>query len=92
MSSITGKVIAITGAGTGMGEADALLLAERGARVVLGDLREDRLKSVPARITDAGGEVIYTTADVRQRDALQALVQWPSRNTADSTYSSATPA
>lgn len=74
MSSIKGKVIVITGAGSGMGEADALLLAERGARVVLGDLREDRLKSVAARVTDAGGEVIYTTADVRQRDTLQALV------------------
>lgn len=39
MSGIDGKVVAITGAGSGIGEATTLLLAERGARVVLGGRR-----------------------------------------------------
>ena len=47
MPAIQGKVIAITGAGSGMGgEADALLLAGHGAKVVLGDIRENRLEKM----------------------------------------------
>jgi NADP-dependent 3-hydroxy acid dehydrogenase YdfG len=41
-----GKVIVITGAGSGMGEADAMLLAGHGAKVVLGDIRDDRLEAL----------------------------------------------
>ena len=42
MSEIKGKVIAITGASSGIGEATALLLAQKGAHVVLGARRTDR--------------------------------------------------
>jgi NADP-dependent 3-hydroxy acid dehydrogenase YdfG len=55
MSGIKGKVIAITGASTRIGEATAFLLAERGAKVVLRARGLDRLKALVARITDAGG-------------------------------------
>ena len=75
MSNINGKVVAITGASSGIGEATALLLAERGAKVVLGARGLDRLKSLAARITDAGGEVAYASTDVRRRDDLSNLVK-----------------
>jgi NADP-dependent 3-hydroxy acid dehydrogenase YdfG len=74
MSEIEGKVVAITGASSGIGEATALLLAERGAKVVLGARRSDRLEALAARITSAGGEVAHARTDVRRRDDLSALV------------------
>jgi NADP-dependent 3-hydroxy acid dehydrogenase YdfG len=45
MSTIEGKVVAITGASSGIGEAAARLLAERGAKVVVGARRSERLES-----------------------------------------------
>ncbi|SFJ31081.1 NADP-dependent 3-hydroxy acid dehydrogenase YdfG [Bosea sp. OK403] len=74
MSDITDKVVAITGASSGIGEATALLLAGRGAKLVLGARRADRLEALAARITAAGGEAIYTVTDVRRRDDLASLV------------------
>ncbi|GAA3435359.1 SDR family oxidoreductase [Kutzneria kofuensis] len=71
MSGIEGKVVAITGASSGIGEATALLLAEQGARLVLGARREDRLAAVTARI---GGEAACLRTDVTRRDDLHALV------------------
>ena len=44
MSGIEGKVVAITGASSGIGEATARLLAERGAKVILGARRTERLQ------------------------------------------------
>jgi NADP-dependent 3-hydroxy acid dehydrogenase YdfG len=55
MSGITGKVVAITGASSGIGEAAARLLAERGARVVLGARRTERLDDIAREIRDDGG-------------------------------------
>ena len=75
MSNITGKVVVITGASSGIGEATALLLAERGANVVLGARGLDRLEALATRIHDAGGEVAYAVTDVRQRDHLTNLVK-----------------
>ncbi|MGI8450939.1 MAG: SDR family oxidoreductase [Streptosporangiaceae bacterium] len=74
MPGIDGKVVAVTGASSGIGEATALLLAERGAKLVLGARGEDRLKALAARITEAGGEASYTPADVRRRADLAGLV------------------
>jgi NADP-dependent 3-hydroxy acid dehydrogenase YdfG len=54
MSGIEDKVVAITGASSGIGEATALLLAERGAKVVLGARGSDRLQALAARIAKAG--------------------------------------
>lgn len=75
LSGIEGKVVAITGASSGIGEATALLLAERGAKVVLGARRADRLEALGARIVNAGGEAAYASIDVRRRDDLSTLVQ-----------------
>ena len=59
MSNIKGKVIAITGASSGIGEAAALLLAERGAKVVVGARRTDRLEKLVAEIKAKGGEAAF---------------------------------
>jgi NADP-dependent 3-hydroxy acid dehydrogenase YdfG len=75
MTGIEGKVIAITGASSGIGEAMALLLAGGGARLVLGARRSDRLKALVDRITQAGGEATYLTVDVKRRDDLAALAK-----------------
>jgi NADP-dependent 3-hydroxy acid dehydrogenase YdfG len=71
---IEGKVVAITGASSGIGEATALLLAERDAKVVLGARRPDRLDALAARIAAAGGEVAVKPTDVTNRGDLTDLV------------------
>ena len=57
LSGIEDKVVVITGASSGIGEATALLLAERCAKVVLGARQADRLEALAARISNVGGEV-----------------------------------
>jgi NADP-dependent 3-hydroxy acid dehydrogenase YdfG len=74
MTGINDKVVAITGASSGIGEATALLLAERGAKVVLGARRPDRLEALAGRIADAGGDVAHARTDVRRRDDVAGLV------------------
>ncbi|WP_395369705.1 SDR family oxidoreductase [Streptomyces tubercidicus] len=74
MSGIEGKVVAITGASSGIGEATALLLAERGARLVLGARRSERLVELVARIEEAGGAAVQIRTDVTRREDLRALV------------------
>jgi NADP-dependent 3-hydroxy acid dehydrogenase YdfG len=71
---ITGKVVAITGASSGIGRATAKLLAARGALVVLGARREDALMRVADEILAAGGQVTHKVTDVRRRADLEALV------------------
>ncbi|MFN2332262.1 MAG: SDR family oxidoreductase [Halomonas sp.] len=73
MSEINGKVIIITGASSGLGEAAAHRLAKGGAKLVLGARREDRLKSLVDAIVDQGGEAIYRVTDVTDRDQVEAL-------------------
>jgi NADP-dependent 3-hydroxy acid dehydrogenase YdfG len=74
VSGIVGKVIAITGASSGIGEATAILLAERGAKVVLGARGSDRLEALAERIAGAGGEAAYASTDVKRREDLSNLV------------------
>src|SRR5258707_11366464 len=75
MSGTKDKVVVITGASSGIGEATALLLAERGAKVVLGARRSDSLEALAARIVNMGGEAAYVRTDVRRRDDLSDLVR-----------------
>jgi NADP-dependent 3-hydroxy acid dehydrogenase YdfG len=73
MSGINGKVIALTGASSGIGEETAVHLAARGARVVLGARRKERLDAVVERITSQGGEAIGLVVDVTRREDLARL-------------------
>jgi len=74
MSGTKDKVVAITGASSGIGEATALLLAQRGAKVVLGARGSDRLKALANRIATMGGEAVYAITDVKLRGDLSNLV------------------
>ncbi|MFJ1748820.1 SDR family oxidoreductase [Streptomyces sp. NPDC088116] len=74
MSGIKGKVIAITGASSGIGEATALRLAEGGAKLVLAARRSDRLDALASRINEAGGEASCIRTDVRRHEDLSSLV------------------
>jgi NADP-dependent 3-hydroxy acid dehydrogenase YdfG len=69
------KVVAITGASSGIGEATAVMLAERGAKVVLGARGSDRLDALAARIVEAGGEACCAPTDVTSRADVEALVE-----------------
>jgi NADP-dependent 3-hydroxy acid dehydrogenase YdfG len=71
---IEGKVVAITGASSGIGRATAKLLAKQGAFVVLGARREEALAAIVDEITAAGGKAVHRATDVRQRGDLEALV------------------
>ncbi|MEU9832535.1 SDR family oxidoreductase [Streptosporangium sp. NPDC048047] len=74
MSAIRGKVVAITGASSGIGEATARLLAERGAAVVLGARRTDRLDTIAREIRSRGGRAVTLAVDVTAREDLERLV------------------
>jgi NADP-dependent 3-hydroxy acid dehydrogenase YdfG len=72
--NIKGKVVVITGASSGLGEATARLLSAEGAHVVLGARRADRLKSLTDELTGRGGKAIAVTTDVTQCDQVKKLV------------------
>ncbi|WP_265238156.1 SDR family oxidoreductase [Lyngbya sp. CCAP 1446/10] len=61
---IKDKVVIITGASSGIGEASAKLLASRGAKVLLGARREDKLRQLVDEIRKAGGQAVYQVMDV----------------------------
>lgn len=79
--NITGKVIVITGASSGMGEATARGLAAKGAKVVLGARRTDRLDAIVRDITQEGGLAIAVATDVAKLEDVRRLV-----DTAKKTY------
>ncbi|BBP83252.1 oxidoreductase [Pseudomonas sp. Pc102] len=74
-SNINGKVIVITGASSGLGEATARHLAALGASVVLGARRVDRLDALVSEITAAGGKAVAFATDVTDPAQVRALVQ-----------------
>lgn len=75
MQSINSKVVVITGASSGLGEATARHLAAQGAKVVLGARRAERLEKLVAEIQAAGGQALAVATDVSQRADVENLVQ-----------------
>ena len=75
MSGIKDKVILITGASSGIGEATALLLAKRGAKLVLAARGTERLEPLSARIVGSGGEAIHAQVDVARREDVSRIVE-----------------
>ncbi|WP_375515868.1 SDR family oxidoreductase [uncultured Nostoc sp.] len=74
MSGIEQKVVLITGASSGIGEASARLLASRGAHVVLGARRTDRLETLVTAIRNEGGSAHYRQLDVTQLNDVNEFV------------------
>lgn len=72
--NITGKTIVITGASSGMGAAAARHLAGKGAAVVLGARRTDRIEALVSEIAEAGGRAIAVQTDVTKREDFQRLI------------------
>jgi NADP-dependent 3-hydroxy acid dehydrogenase YdfG len=69
------KVVAITGASSGIGEATALAAARAGAAVALGARRTDRIEALARRITDEGGRAIAVAVDVGDDEQATAFVR-----------------
>ncbi|WP_063732870.1 SDR family oxidoreductase [Streptomyces sp. RTd22] len=74
MLSLYGKIVAITGASGGIGEATARLLAERGAGVVLAARRSERIDAIAQEIREAGGRAVTCVVDVTRAEDLHRLV------------------
>ncbi|MCA0943820.1 SDR family oxidoreductase [Salipiger pacificus] len=72
---IKDKVVIITGASSGIGEATAKLLADKGAKIVLGARRTDKLKDIADEINWAGGQAVYQELDVTRQDQNDAIVK-----------------
>lgn len=73
-NNITGKVVVITGASSGLGEASARLLSAQGAIVVLGARRVERIQSLADELTRQGGLALARTTDVTNQLEVKALV------------------
>ena len=74
MQNIKEKVVVITGASSGLGEATARLLAAEGASVVLGARRAERLKTLADELIGNGGKAMAAATDVTDREQVKRLV------------------
>jgi NAD(P)-dependent dehydrogenase (short-subunit alcohol dehydrogenase family) len=71
---LTGKVAVVTGAGSGIGEACATLMAARGAKVLVADIEAEHAESVAKAITAEGGVALAASVDVTDPAAVEAMV------------------
>lgn len=73
-NNIKNKVVVITGASSGLGEETAKYLATKGAIVVLGARRADKLEQIVADIISKGGVALFQVTDVTSKEQVQSLV------------------
>ena len=73
--NIKNKVVIITGASSGLGEATALLLAKYGAKVVLAARRKERLEKLASQIISQGGEALVVVADVAVQSDVERIAE-----------------
>lgn len=71
---IKDKIVVVTGASSGLGEATARLLSAQGAIVVLGARRVSRLQSLAGELEARGGKALALETDVTRREQVKALV------------------
>ena len=76
MSNVKNKVIAITGASSGIGEATARLLAKEGAMVVLGARRTEKLEKIVEDISRQGGKAVFKAVDVTDREDVKTFIHF----------------
>ena len=76
MSQIKDKVVLITGASSGIGDATARVLSRKGAAVVLGARRTGRLKTLAEELRNGGGRAEYRALDVTTLEDVQAFVKF----------------
>lgn len=72
---LSGKVAVVTGAGSGMGRATALLFAKEGATVLGSDINSDNLEAVTAEANAAGGKMVGVHGDISRREDAEALIR-----------------
>jgi NADP-dependent 3-hydroxy acid dehydrogenase YdfG len=75
-SNVQDKVVVITGASSGIGEATARLLAMKGAKVVLGARRTERLEQIVAEIRSQGGTAEFQKVDVTNREDVASFINF----------------
>ncbi|MCU1586608.1 MAG: 3-oxoacyl-ACP reductase [Frankiales bacterium] len=75
MTTLDGKSAVVTGAGAGLGRAEALALAKQGAAVVVNDYDESAAQSVVDEITGAGGQAVAKAGDISSWSVAQSLVE-----------------
>ncbi|GEP20373.1 SDR family oxidoreductase [Pediococcus argentinicus] len=74
--TVENKVVVITGASSGIGEATAKLLAASGAKVVLGARRNEKLEKIVTDINESGGSAVYKVTDVKNSNQVNDLVEY----------------
>ena len=75
MGKLDGKVAFITGAGSGMGKAQAILYASEGAKVIIVDINEETVNQTTSDIKAHGGEALPVTIDVSNKESVDHVKQ-----------------
>ena len=75
MSALSGKVAIVTGASSGIGQATAVALGKRNAKVVLAARRTDRIERLANEIVQSGGHAVAVTCDVADRDQVKRVAE-----------------